>query len=195
MRPQKFEKVAFVGKASVGKTTAAKYLVLSKNLCKVSFADEIRYEAIKCYGLDPYLIFEDYAYKTEHRNELIQIGQQRRAEDPYYWIKKASSRIFDVYKAGLHDGVVIDDLGFINEGIWAWGLGFTLARIERPGTSDIKENKRDFEFHDWLTNNNGKYDVILHNSGTIADFCSHLSAVFSGTPKKMAALDSDWGHK
>ena len=179
----KFEKVAFTGKATAGKTTAAKYLTWARNFCKVSFADEVKHEAVAEFGLDPYLIFEDYNYKVAHRKELIDLGLSRRKFDPYYWIKKANSKILKIYKSGLYDGVVMDDLGFINEGIWAWGSGFTIVKIERQGLPDLKENIRDFEFDNWLKDNNGAYDIIINNSGTIPEFCEILAQVFSPKSK------------
>jgi len=178
MKP--FKLIAFTGKAKSGKTTAADYLVLTKDFYRLSFADAVRREAAEVYDLDLMRLFQDYAYKAEHRDKLIEHGNGRRAEDPFYWVKKLSDRFHQVKSSGLFKGAAIDDLGFINEGYWCWGTGGRVIRIERNEALDIPANTRDFELHNHVLTGAARYNGLVDNNADLPSFYSKLDLTLFG---------------
>ena len=178
--------LALAGLAKVGKTTAKKYIITTskKHLLPVSFADEIKREVAEEAGLDLYRLFEDYDYKAEHRSSLIALGEQRRLEDPFYWVSKVSTRIFKYINS--YDGVVIDDLGYTTEYMWAKGCGFHVCQIYRPGIEPSKTDERDTNLAGWLEKNCRTYDSLIKNDGSLEDFYSKLDIMFNrGLSKKL----------
>lgn len=112
--------VAISGRAGAGKSRlAAEFTRLGYD--RHAFADALKDEVRWRFGL----------VKTDPggRDKLIEWGEGRRAQDPYYWIDRLVNTVRS--KLGTTP-VVIDDLRTRNEAAWCRTNGFLLVRVEAP---------------------------------------------------------------
>ena len=135
-------KIAFVGKAGAGKTTAARFLEEKLNYIRLSFATELKEEIVD-EGL---ATWEEIEAKTPKIRSLFQTyGMEKRAEDPTHWIKDVEWKLHEFQNLG-YENFVIDDLRFLLEAEWAKKNGFILIRLlrleeyEHPGITEENAN-------------------------------------------------------
>jgi len=140
-------RIAFIGKAGSGKTSAALYLVAKHGFSKYSFADALKKEVMDKYKLQWNDVF---VTKSEPiRAKLQELGMERRLINPTYWIDEVnnainrhSKLIKDYIRAFSIEGdvkiedelvqfVVIDDMRFTNEAQWAKANGFVIISLIR----------------------------------------------------------------
>jgi DNA polymerase III delta prime subunit len=124
VRPTGF---AISGKAGSGKTTFAEALirVLLKQErfgIRLSLADALKDYVKREYGLE----------KSDQggREKLIEVGIEKRREDPLYWVNALMPRIAAAQASGRTP--VIDDCRFQNELAAFRGMGFYTIRIDCP---------------------------------------------------------------
>jgi len=133
--PAKFDGhtgIAISGKAKSGKDTLAQMLLerLGDGWRREAFADALKVEWYDgCFSWQP--TPESKEHKIEFTNkmkssnvhvrqELIDLGQKHRAEDPDYWIKRVD----------LQSNCIITDLRFWNEFKYLKARGFLMVRVE-----------------------------------------------------------------
>jgi len=164
-------KIAFIGKAGSGKTSAALYLTMKHGFYKLAFADELKYEVMRTYEIPREVVFINKPPRI--RKALQDLGMKRRLENPAYWINKVNKRIDGLrnntaeFVAGYNIfskkkalrmidlNVVIDDMRFINEEQWAKTRGFKIVKLIRKGEFEAagmdEESKKHVSEHEWKT--------------------------------------------
>ena len=154
-----------------GKTTAAKEI---ENRCDflddcgfwirpkseiLSFADALKKQVCKIYGLDEYKMLNDEQYKCKNRPPLINHGQNERAKDKDVWVKKLCEEIDKIQLEEYHMvNIAIPDLRFQNE------LDYLISKYGEESVIHIHItvsclvmmkrkgwNPGDQEFIDWLS--------------------------------------------
>ncbi|MHA1277386.1 MAG: hypothetical protein ACTSQ8_09365 [Candidatus Helarchaeota archaeon] len=170
-------KIAFIGRAGSGKTSAALYLYARYCFVKCSFADALKEEVMNKYQIPAYML-----YKTKPpdvRKLLQKYGMDKRKENPKYWIEKLEQRIVRIIKQireyidffgmkgeldikdFIDQNFVIDDMRFLNEAEWAKKMGFYIVKLVRKGeyeaagiNDETKKHVSENEFekieHDYL---------------------------------------------
>ncbi|MHC1591758.1 MAG: nucleoside/nucleotide kinase family protein [Candidatus Helarchaeales archaeon] len=142
-------RIAFIGKAGSGKTSASMYLVAKYGFKKYAFADALKEDVVNLYQLPVRMVYVD---KPPHvRKALQNYGMAKRKEDPEYWIKRLNRKIvedlnrlrdyIDFFnlkgeldiKNFIEDRIVIDDMRFLNEAEWAKKNGFYIVKLIRKG--------------------------------------------------------------
>jgi hypothetical protein len=116
--------IAISGKAGAGKSALAEVLenALYPEGRRVAFADEIKRQVFDAWGLSK----SDFG----GREKLIEHGEEKRNEDPDYWIAQLE---ITVEMLLLRDAVpVIDDLRFERELEWCRRRGFYIVRVDAP---------------------------------------------------------------
>lgn len=110
-----------------GKSTAAKaiidglfselglFLLTASKRKILSFADALKKEVCKIYGLDEYKMFNDEQYKCKNRLPLINHGQSERAKDKDVWVKKLCEEVDKIIGSDFITVIPIPDLRFKNE--------------------------------------------------------------------------------
>ena len=116
--------LAISGKAGSGKSTMAKHVLAACEergipVVRVAFGDELKREVMELYGIDKHMV--------GGREALIRHCEQRRQEDPFYWIKPVAQRVRLAQVCGVLP--VIDDLRFLTEYRWAQGVGLVTVRM------------------------------------------------------------------
>lgn len=154
-------RIAFTGRAGVGKTTAAQYLVANKIFHKIALADKLKEI---CKDLWP----DQFKDGNKPRELLQTIGTDRlRAYDPDVWVNYA---VRQMVKLDTFDRVIrytVDDCRFLNEARILRKNGFTIVKIDGPQRIAMAGNTSQ---HVSETEQDGiEPDYILPNEGTIGD--------------------------
>lgn len=186
--------IGLVGLAQSGKDTAAAHLVERGDFVRVAFADPLR-EML--YALNPIVSFDGFepvVYPVrlvetvdqcgwdeakqipEVRGLLQRLGTEAmRAQDPYFWIRRAGDNIHEARRAGKH--VVVTDVRFINEADFIVENGGHIIEVFR-GTAGLSgetaKHKSETEMTEWLDNNFAWY---LRNEGTVEEFWAVLDTI------------------
>lgn len=86
---------------------------------KVAFGDELKREVMELYGIDKHMV--------GGREVLIRHGQERRAQDEYYWLRPVEK----LRRLAQVSGVlcILDDLRFPSEFEWAGRVGMLTVRM------------------------------------------------------------------
>lgn len=148
-----------------GKDTAAAAIV-GEGFMRVAFADEIYAEVHSRWPVTRGIPDRDKDVHQKSlggiskRDLLLQVGEDRRKQDPMHWIKIALTTV----KRNLQNGcsVVITDLRLVSEIDAVRALGGYIVWIERPGLwagSDITEQDR-----------STMVDAIIRNDTSPEDF-------------------------
>lgn len=112
--------VCIAGRAGVGKSTLAARVAELLGLQRGAFADALKAEVFALYGFTK--------SDVGGRELLIQHGEDRRAEDPRYWIRRLGDA-----RGGLA-GLVIDDARKLLEVEAARADGLMLVHLSAPLT-------------------------------------------------------------
>lgn len=178
--------LAFSGKATSGKTTAARHLVQmggpNKHWAIESFATPLKsmvLEQFQCYGLTA----DDLVHNKNKmlpigdgitvRQLLIRVGRMYREIDKDYWVRRLMERVNKNLESGC-DLVLIDDMRYANEYDMLKARGATLLRIERPGIpliDDASETELDGHVFDHVVRNDGAIDDLYSRLGLLAEGC------------------------
>jgi phosphomevalonate kinase len=110
--------IGIVGMSCSGKTTLAKHIENcfddDESRCRrVSFADPLKEEVAKLNNIS---LNELITYKEKYRQQLIEVGQAKRAVDPDYWTKKWKDTVLTLVNSGdVTEVIIADDVRFSNE--------------------------------------------------------------------------------
>ena len=164
--------IGISGKQLSGKDTFAKMLIeiLGKDgilFDRIGLADALKQEYSNQKGIS---IKEIEQNKHLYRQDLIQLGQQRRNEDPYYWIDQVLSK---------EGNIIVPDVRFQNEKQAIEANGGIVIRLEsrlverkkRGKLSCIHDHSEqmldDLELFMFIIENNKDKDTL---KDTVIDF-------------------------
>lgn len=119
--------IAIAGRAGSGKSTLSRHVVVELQergyrAEVVSFAAALKIEVWERYGLKK--------GDVGSREALIEHAEARRAQDPFYWVRKLSPTIRALWRDGVIP--VCDDLRRLPEFGWLLGNGFYKVRVTAP---------------------------------------------------------------
>ena len=157
------------GKQYSGKDTVAKILLENlTNFKRIGLGDAIKIE----YSEQTGILFEEIE-KNKHlyRQDLINLGNQRRSEDKYYWIKKVISMKGNII---VPDVRVKRELEFFKEAD-AYAIRVEASRETRSlrgklvGETDVTEvDLDDVKDWDYVIENNSTYENLQAESIKLA---------------------------
>lgn len=186
--------IVLVGKARVGKTTAAEHIMAQAKKhfdCKpviVPFAKAIK-DAAAAAG------FTKDKNPEEYRAYCQSVGESKRAEDPDHWIKmfeeewrtyavKDEQLMNDPAKLWKERVVIVDDCRYLNELNLAKRLGAKIVFIAsdnrkleandaewRKHESEELSNQLDVDMKDHAQ----YFDFVIKNGGSLEDFITKLN--------------------
>jgi hypothetical protein len=125
--------IGLCGYARTGKDAAAEALV-TNGWSRVAFADALKDEVIRTFGITPAAL---EANKADWRPMLVEWGRARRRQDPDYWITRVMAPVSD----RLGTGVVISDVRYWNEAKYVIDHGGVIVRMHRPGFEAVNEEE------------------------------------------------------
>lgn len=135
--------LAFGGYSRVGKDTGAALVKESVredvSVRCYKFADKVREECVGIgqeLGIDPWT--EDPVEKEVIRPHMIDIGMQRRAEDPGYWVKSLQRTMAEDTAPGIR---IVTDLRYKNEARWLLGEKAILIILHRHGFGALNQEE------------------------------------------------------
>lgn len=145
--------IGLVGKAGVGKTTVADYLVKEYGFRKVSFKSALIDEMKEVFPdlletLRQYHSFQDvdelFTLKPDIMRALMQnYGTEvRRKDDPQYWVKKWLKRVAVMVE---HYDIVADDVRFINEADAVKLHTGKIVKLSRPDLVSSSQHQSETE--------------------------------------------------
>jgi hypothetical protein len=168
--------IAFSGKATSGKTTAARWLQErlggQSKAQVISFAMPLKEKALADFG--DVITAEDIlknktkkitlgGRETTVRQLLIDLGMLYRQLDKDFWCRKGCAMADTSVLHGMH--AIIDDMRFPNEYDMLKNMGATLIRIERPGIPIICDESEwaldEYEFPARIVNDGSIDDLGL----------------------------------
>lgn len=165
--------IAISGKATSGKTTAARWLQERlggpTKAQIISFATPLKEKALADFG--DVITSEDITKnktkkivlggrETTVRQLLIDLGMLYRAIDKDFWCRKGCALADTAVLHGMH--AIIDDMRFPNEYNMLRDMGALLVRVERPGIPTIDDES------EWALDNHG-FDLRVTNDGSVDD--------------------------
>ena len=160
--------IGISGKQLSGKDTFAKMLIeiLGKDgilFDRIGLADALKQEYSNQKGIS---IKEIEQNKHLYRQDLIQLGQQRRNEDPYYWIDQVLSK---------EGNIIVPDVRFQNEKQAIEANGGIVIRLE----SRLVERKK-----------RGKLSCIHDHSEQMLDDLSSFMFIVENNKHKNTLKDT-----
>ncbi len=174
--------IALTGAKGCGKDTVADILIdayyapVDRRLRRVAFADPIKHEVIKIFGLKTIMEYDAFKRSTiqfnngmvEGRHVVREIGMLMRRYDVNQFVEYVDERIASDDSAIW----VITDLRFDNELIHLQNLGAKIVKIDRPlgNTIDTHITERGF--------NNSICDIIIENKATLEEFNTQVLHIF-----------------
>ena len=156
--------IIFSGKQYSGKDTVAKIMLNEmKDFKRCAMGDIIKLT----YGKDKGLSYEEIEKnKSLYRQDLINLGNWGRAQDPDYWLKKILEQDGNIMVTDVrvpHEYEVFKSAGAISVRVEAT-RETRLKRGELIGETDITEigldNITDWDF---VIDNNSDYDTLKSN--------------------------------
>lgn len=169
--------IAVSGKQLSGKDTAAKLILENFSYFKrIGLGDAIKLE----YGKRKNLNFDEIEEnKSKYRRDLIDLGNEGRAIDPDFWIKK----ILD-----YADCIIVPDIRVKHEYDFFRSAGAIMVRVQanekiraKRGALAAKDDKTECaldEITDW--------DFVIENNGTYEEFIRNLQPLFNFLKSKQA---------
>jgi len=122
--------IGLVGRAGVGKDyTAERMAEIDERFCRVSFADEVRFEIQEAFGWDRFEVLWSKPYPEVIRRLLQWWGTDlRRSEDSEYWVNKTEQHAINAMADTLFP--VFTDVRFGNEADMIRRNNGILVRVE-----------------------------------------------------------------
>lgn len=122
------EIVAFSGPDGTGKSSLARVYEtqLPESVPILSFANPIYEEVADYLGITEAELREP-TVKNKNRPLLRAVGEQRRLEDPLYWVRAMQA----IIQREGYTRVIIDDLRFVTEAQMVKDSGGTLVYLDR----------------------------------------------------------------
>jgi len=175
--------VLISGKRLSGKDTLALLVqnVLGEDKCQIiSLADALKTEYCRSRDIDIKRIYEDPIYKEQHRQDLIDWGAFRRAENIDYWCEKLVENI-------SRPIVLIPDLRFKNELNFFRNNSSCVAvrlvvneqtrKVRGWNNSPADVDATETEMDSW-----DNWDYVIENNGSV----DHLSEVASSLLRRLS---------
>jgi hypothetical protein len=134
VRQREWIRIAFAGKISSGKSTAAKILVDNYGFKKLSFADELKKHIAWRKRVDLQYLVD---HKEEFRDTLQEVGHKMREKDENFWVSRLVKNLPE------DCNVVCDDVRYPNEADTLKRLGFVLVKIDTLPQTIEERRKRD----------------------------------------------------
>lgn len=153
--------IIFSGKQYSGKDTAAKIMLKEMpNFRRCAMGDIIKLT----YGEEKGLTYEEIEQnKPKYRQDLINLGNWGRAQDPDYWLKKIIEQSGNIIVTDVrvpHEYEVFKNAGAITIRVEA-SRENRLKRGELIGETDITETGLDnIEDWDFIIDNNSDYESL-----------------------------------
>jgi len=116
------------GKSSLALSLRCKLNLKGKDTVITSFASGVYDVVAKKWGVTKEYILKN---KEDYRRELRKVGEERRKEDPQYWIKFLQNRLIEYDLGEGHDIVIIDDLRFAKEADFVKESGGEILYLDR----------------------------------------------------------------
>lgn len=118
-----------------GKDTAARELSARLGYTRIAFADALRDEVFDRHGIR---LGDDDKDKPlpahgmrSYRDLLIEHAQERRAQNPDYWVERVDAQVREYQRLGIR--VVVTDVRLPNELRWLRDMGGLHVWVARPG--------------------------------------------------------------
>lgn len=142
--------IGISGKIGSGKTTLADFLLnqSDQRVAVVNFADALKRVVADHFSV-PLARFYDQAEKNKPISDensltvgeaLQQVGEERRAQDPDYWLKQMDLAIEKLVNI---DVLVVADVRHVNEANWVRERGGLLVRLNGDPADVRKKSLRD----------------------------------------------------
>jgi hypothetical protein len=182
--------IGLSGVAQAGKDATAQVLVETYHFWRLALATKMKEAAL---ALDPIIDYCDGEYRRlsdiidihgpekakefpEVRRLYQRMGTEvgRRTIDEDLWVKL----LFEQMRAVRQRDWVISDVRFLNELRAIQKKGGFVIRIIRPGAGLEGEAAQHVSENE-LGDEDGLYDAILHNDGTLAELPVHLAKAMS----------------
>jgi len=171
--------IGLVGRARVGKDTAATFLEDRHLLEQFAFANPLKDMLTSVFG--------DLFYDGDREKPIEWLGKSprqlmqtigtewgRQCVHPDLWVLLAHQEWLTCQR-GLSNGMVISDVRFDNEARWIKEQGGTLIEIRRQHTETV-------EAHVSEAGITVSADHVIHNDGTLDDLYDALDEVMNCLP-------------
>ena len=165
-----------------GKDTAARELSFRQGYTRVAFADALRDEVFDRFGIrlgddDKDKPLPAYGLRS-YRDLLIEHAQERRAQNPDYWVERVDVQVRAYLSLGIR--VIVTDVRLPNEVAWLRRMGGLHIWVARLGvTSNGHATEQD---HSGIT------DLVIVNDAD-PDRLGELIA-YAATPRPQQCLQS-----
>ena len=116
--------IGIAGYAQVGKDTVFTEYFKPKGFKRLAFADDLKREVSGTFRVSADEIARD---KEAWRPLLVDWGERRRSQDPFYWVNKVTNWI----EPG--EDYCITDVRYANEAMRLQELGGKIILVSRPG--------------------------------------------------------------
>lgn len=162
--------IIFSGKQYSGKDTVAKIMIDElPNFRRCAMGDIIK----QTYGKEKGLSYEEIEKnKPLYRQDLINLGNWGRAQDPDYWLKKILEQEGDIMVTDVrvpHEYEIFKKAGAISIRVEAT-RETRLSRGQLIGETDITEiGLDDVTDWDYIIENNSDYDALKTNVSKIIE--------------------------
>jgi len=162
--------IGLSGKPRSGKDTVAKMLQVEfPALVSLTFGNAVKIEYDALHGTDT---LHDEIEKQHHRSGINQLGDERRAVDLDYWIKKTLTQT---------PPFLLTDVRFPRELDAVWNAHGVMIRI----VSDlaVMEQRLGEHFHhihqtnETLLDNVDEWDFVIENNGTLEELREGVAEV------------------
>lgn len=147
-----------------GKDTAARALSARLGYTRIAFADALRDEIFDRYGIrlgddDKDKPLPAYGLRS-YRDLLIEHAEERRAQNPGYWVERVDAQVREYRQLGIR--VVVTDVRLPNEVAWLRAMGGLHIWVQRPGVvSNGHATEQDLSSHaDLVVVNDADHDRL-----------------------------------